>query len=137
MSTLARFFSVRGRLSRIDFLHDSFLACGFFVVAVLSAYLVTNHLEIGSRASWGLWIAVIAVGSLSLACLGVRRVHDLGRSGLWVFVAFIPYLSDFFDLGLWFLDGTPGPNYYGNEPVVRHPNSWVRRIPGYRLTRGD
>jgi uncharacterized membrane protein YhaH (DUF805 family) len=137
MNTLARFFSVRGRLSRIDYLHDSFVACGFFVIAVLTAYLVTNYSQIGSRASWVLWIAVIAVGLLSLGSLGVRRVHDLGRSGLWVFVAFIPYLSDLFDLGLWLLDGTPGPNYYGDDPIVRHPNSWVSRIPGFRLTRSN
>jgi uncharacterized membrane protein YhaH (DUF805 family) len=51
--------------------------------------------------------------------IAVKRWHDRGKSGWWVFIAFVPVIG-----GLWylvecgFLKGTAGPNAYGPDPLV-------------------
>lgn len=48
--------------------------------------------------------------------VAVRRLHDVGKSGFYVFINFIPIVG-----GIWFIvlmctDGTPGENQYGPNP---------------------
>ena len=47
--------------------------------------------------------------------VGVRRMHDIGKSGLFVLLAFIPLVNLFF-LYLCILESQPGANKWG-EPV--------------------
>ncbi|HLY77843.1 MAG TPA: DUF805 domain-containing protein [Caulobacteraceae bacterium] len=53
---------------------------------------------------------------ISLA-LQIKRWHDRDKSGVWVFINFIPLVG-----GIWaliecgFMDGTMGPNKYGPSP---------------------
>ncbi len=50
----------------------------------------------------------------------IRRFHDKDKSGLWVLITFIPILGNIFELiSLGFLEGTVGPNRYGDDPVSR------------------
>lgn len=46
--------------------------------------------------------------------LGVRRMHDIGKSGSWLFINFIPIIG-----GIWFLilaiKESDGPNQYGEK----------------------
>ena len=44
----------------------------------------------------------------------VKRWHDRGKSGVWMFVGFIPVIGPLWTLvELMFLDGEPGPNKFG------------------------
>lgn len=46
----------------------------------------------------------------------VRRLHDVGRSGLWYLMILIPLIGAFILL-YWFIkDGDLGPNEYGEDP---------------------
>ena len=51
--------------------------------------------------------------------VGVRRLHDTGRPGGWLFIALIPFVGVFVLLYYLVLDGTPGPNQYGPDPLGR------------------
>ena len=51
----------------------------------------------------------------SLAIM-VRRLHDIGRSGWWYFIAFVPFVGGIVLLIFTFLDSEPGPNLYGPNP---------------------
>ena len=54
----------------------------------------------------------IIIPSISL---GVRRLHDLGKSGLFMLFALVPILN--IVLIVWFAtEGVPGPNEFGNDP---------------------
>jgi len=44
-----------------------------------------------------------------------RRLHDIGRSGWWMLIGFIP-LAGLVILVFNFLDSQPGPNVYGPNP---------------------
>lgn len=52
--------------------------------------------------------------------VGVRRLHDIGRSGWWLLIDFVPF-GCFVLLVFLVLDGTPGPNQYGPDPKGRAP----------------
>ena len=51
--------------------------------------------------------------------IGVRRLHDIGRSGWWLLLSFIPIIG-FLVLLYWFVqDSEPGDNQYGPNPKGR------------------
>lgn len=50
--------------------------------------------------------------------VSVRRMHDLGKSGWWIFIALIPLIGIIL-LIYWFVSrGTEGPNEYGPDPLA-------------------
>jgi len=46
----------------------------------------------------------------------VRRLHDIGKSGWFYFVALIPFIGAIWLLILLFQEGDNGPNEYGPDP---------------------
>ena len=46
----------------------------------------------------------------------VRRLHDIGRSGLWILVGLVPCVGWIILLVWEATDGTPGPNEFGPDP---------------------
>jgi uncharacterized membrane protein YhaH (DUF805 family) len=64
----------------------------------------------------GIMVGVLAIwGGLAIS---IKRWHDRGKSGWWIFIGAIPIIG-----GLWvlietgFLEGDPGPNQYGPNPL--------------------
>jgi uncharacterized membrane protein YhaH (DUF805 family) len=46
----------------------------------------------------------------------VRRLHDSGRSGWWIFISLVPYIGNLWLLVLMCFDGDVGRNQYGADP---------------------
>jgi uncharacterized membrane protein YhaH (DUF805 family) len=46
----------------------------------------------------------------------VRRLHDTGRTGWWILIAFIPLIGAIVLLVFMVLDSQPGDNEYGPNP---------------------
>jgi uncharacterized membrane protein YhaH (DUF805 family) len=68
----------------------------------------------------GFLFLVIVVGLLapSLA-VNVRRLHDIGKSGWFLFIVCIPLIGAFILL-IWHCQrGTPGDNRFGPDPLGR------------------
>lgn len=57
----------------------------------------------------------LAVFIPTLAVL-VRRLHDLGRTGWWVLLGFVPIIGGLILLIMLLFDSQPGPNQYGPNP---------------------
>jgi uncharacterized membrane protein YhaH (DUF805 family) len=66
-------------------------------------------------ALWLLGIFIMGILVPSLAVI-VRRLHDLGKSGGYFFVRFIPIVGGIWYLVLMCTDGTWGSNQYGPNP---------------------
>ena len=49
--------------------------------------------------------------------LGVRRCHDVEKSGWWLLLGLIPYINVAWGLYLIFKRGTIGQNKYGDDPI--------------------
>jgi uncharacterized membrane protein YhaH (DUF805 family) len=63
-----------------------------------------------------LYLAAIIV---PLTAVAVRRFHDQDKSGWLLFLTFIPYVGLFIMIGFMVVDGTAGPNRYGDDPKGR------------------
>ena len=46
----------------------------------------------------------------------VRRLHDTGRSGGWIFIGLVPFVGGIILLVFTCTDGKPGVNQYGPNP---------------------
>jgi uncharacterized membrane protein YhaH (DUF805 family) len=57
----------------------------------------------------------LAVLLPSLA-VGVRRLHDTGRSGWWLLISLIPLIGAIVLVVFFATDGEPQPNAYGPDP---------------------
>ena len=55
----------------------------------------------------------LLVPSIALA---VRRLHDIGKSGWWYLIVFIPIIGILVLLYFFVLDSQPGSNQYGPNP---------------------
>ena len=54
---------------------------------------------------------------LPALCVLVRRLHDLGKSGWWILIAFIPLLGIIVLLVFMVTEGEQLPNQYGEVPT--------------------
>ena len=63
-------------------------------------------------------LGVIYSLAVLLPGLGVtiRRLHDTGRAGWWVFISVIPLIGQIWLLILLCLEGDSGSNQYGEDP---------------------
>jgi len=99
----------------------------YFALAngLISILLVVIGVIIGSvfgDALTGGIIGYVLFGLYALATLlpglgvVVRRLHDVGKSGWFYFVAFIPFIGGIWILILFCTEGNRGPNQYGPDP---------------------
>ncbi|HEV2748517.1 MAG TPA: DUF805 domain-containing protein [Allosphingosinicella sp.] len=58
--------------------------------------------------------AALVTPSLAVA---IRRLHDIGRSGWWLLMIFVPILGLLVLIYFFVLEGTRGPNGYGPDPL--------------------
>ncbi|WP_297070652.1 DUF805 domain-containing protein [uncultured Duncaniella sp.] len=99
----------QGRASRSEYWWFA-LFC-FIVGAVISALFF-----------WSETIETIVSGIFSLALLlpslglAVRRLHDTGRSGWWIFINLIPFLGTLVYLYFVVQPSQPVPNQWGGVP---------------------
>ncbi len=78
--------------------------------AVLDFYLIE-----GMGILVGLYIFLIIIPSLSVT---VRRLHDTGKSGLWVLLSLIPIIGAIVLLVFTVQDSVPSENEYGLNPIA-------------------
>ena len=55
--------------------------------------------------------------------VSVRRLHDIGKSGFWLFIALIPFIGAIILLVFMVRDSDPGDNQYGPNPKTMEPMS--------------
>ncbi|MFC4724153.1 DUF805 domain-containing protein [Glycocaulis abyssi] len=62
---------------------------------------------------------LFALGSLIPAiAVGVRRLHDTGRSGWWILIGLVPLVGFIVLLIFYVMDSQPGVNQHGPNPRV-------------------
>lgn len=61
----------------------------------------------------GLYTLAVLVPSIAVA---VRRLHDIGKSGWWYFIALVPLIGGIWLLVLFVTDGNKGANEFGEDP---------------------
>ena len=101
-------FSPNGRVSRRWYWYTQLVMLPFQSIVYLSEDPV--------------WLLIAFAGLLLILVPGlmisIKRWHDLGKSGWWVFINAVPMIGPIY--ALWqqgFGEGTPGSNSYGPDPL--------------------
>jgi uncharacterized membrane protein YhaH (DUF805 family) len=113
-SVFRQYVTFRGRACRAEFWW--FQVFHLLVsLAINVLYLATGHHQPGFLLS--LWELAILLPGLAV---GVRRLHDVGRSGWWSFLILVPFGGII--LIVWNVRrGTRGDNKYGSDPLLAVP----------------
>jgi len=115
-----RYAKFDGRATRSEFWYFAlFSFIGSFIFGLIDALIVNPMLGAtpGQMGQGGFlqFIFALALMVPSIA-LAVRRLHDIGKSGWWYLIAFIPIVGVLVLLYFFVLDSQPGSNQYGPNP---------------------
>lgn len=114
-------FTTQGRLNRYPyFKYLMLLWLASFVIGVVFGFLGTiltgDSDSMLTVAPTGLFSLCTSVGSFMI---GIRRLHDLDKSGWFMLLVLIPFVNIIFALYLLLAQGTVGYNKYGADPLAR------------------
>ncbi|MCR8666505.1 DUF805 domain-containing protein [Aestuariibaculum sp. M13] len=84
----------------------------FGLIAISVAITLTSD-AFGFLSLYFIYILAMIIPSLAVS---VRRLHDIGKSGWYYLVAFIPFIGTFWLLFLLITEGEKGSNTYGPDP---------------------
>jgi uncharacterized membrane protein YhaH (DUF805 family) len=114
MTVLKKYTVFSGRARRKEY----WMFVLFNIIFSFVAAFLDNVLGIADKSTgYGIFSILYSLGVLlpSLA-VAVRRLHDIGKSGWWYFIALIPLIGGIWLLVLFATDGQPGVNQYGPNP---------------------
>lgn len=115
-------FSFDGRLDRNTYLTARSV---WYAVNVFAFYELWRQIlqailaqQIGAAGPWALLALVLfVVGQWVTLAMQVKRWHDRDRDAIWVGIGLVPVIGPIWTLvELMFLEGTPGPNRFGDPP---------------------
>ena len=88
----------------------------YWILFIIVADIVAGAIDyaIGIQVVTGLFGLATILPNLAVA---IRRLHDLDRTGWWIFIGLIP-LVGWIILIIWYCTrGTAGPNRFGPDPL--------------------
>jgi uncharacterized membrane protein YhaH (DUF805 family) len=88
----------------------------YWILFIIIADIVAGIIDygIGTQVVTGLFGLATLLPNLAVA---IRRLHDLDRTGWWIFIGLIP-LVGWIILIIWYCTrGTAGPNRFGPDPL--------------------
>jgi uncharacterized membrane protein YhaH (DUF805 family) len=88
----------------------------YWVLFIIIAEIVTSIIDyaIGAQVLTGIFGLATLLPNIAVA---IRRLHDLDRTGWWIFLGLIPVIGTIILL-IWFCTrGTAGPNRFGPDPL--------------------
>ncbi|MGF1698933.1 DUF805 domain-containing protein [Photobacterium makurazakiensis] len=110
-------FSFKGRMRRRDY----WLYSVPVLLVSLPVFIYSSPENVANNPILNL-LSMLILGFVFWAslALNIKRLHDRNKSAWWVILTLLPIIGPIFvivDLGI--LDGTKGPNQYGDDPKGR------------------
>ncbi len=102
------YFDFEGRARRAEFWWYTLV---YFIIAVILG-VIQSILGLGSALT-GLLSVALLLPSLGV---GVRRLHDIGRSGWWILIGIIPIVGWIVVIYWYVQPGNVGANPFGPDP---------------------
>ena len=107
LKVMSNYFSVQGRARRQEY----WMYFLVYLLIVVAAALLDGVLGMG------LLSALVTLAHLVPSItVGVRRLHDIDRSGWWLLIALLPLIGWIIALYWAIKEGDSGDNRYGVDP---------------------
>lgn len=87
----------------------------FLCNSIIQVLLVMIDLKTGTGMLFGLYAVAVIMPGFSV---GVRRLHDIGKSGWWMFITFVPIIGGILLLVYLCKDSQQEENSYGPNPKL-------------------
>lgn len=105
---ISNYFNFNGRARRKEFWMFTLINLIIYLVLFAIEFAITNSMLITSLYGLAMLIPSIAVG--------IRRLHDTGKSGWFLLINLIPFLGALILIYFLAQEGNQGPNEYGADP---------------------
>jgi len=114
ITALKKYATFSGRSQRAEYWYFVLFSIIIFIgLAILDSVTGTYNAETG----YGLLTSIFSVATfLPSLAVGVRRLHDTGRSGWWLLIGLIPLIGVIVLLVFLVKDSAAGDNMYGANP---------------------
>jgi len=77
---------------------------------------ITSQSSLLSSVGFGLYMLYALATLVPSIAVGVRRLHDTGKSGWMLLIGLIPIIGGIWLLILFVTEGNKGDNQYGSDP---------------------
>ena len=114
LEVLKKYAVFNGRATRGEYWYFAlFNVIISIVLLVIDVVIGTYSAEAGLGLLGGVYALAVLIPSIAV---GVRRLHDTGRSGWWLLIVLIPLIGAIVLLVFTVQDSKPGENQYGPNP---------------------
>ena len=115
-SVFSKFVTFSGRASRSEFWYFALFELFVYVVLSLLGWLFSGPAGNipGFVSVLGSLFGLITV--LPGLAVSVRRMHDIGKGGGWIFISLVPLIGQIWFIILAATKGEPYPNRFGTIP---------------------
>lgn len=107
LDVLKNYVGFEGRARRKEYW--MFALFNYLIITVLVVFGMLTKITFFSV----IYYLAILVPALAV---NIRRLHDIGKGGVWLLIAFIPLVGAIWLLVLQCTEGTRGDNIYGEDP---------------------
>lgn len=122
---LKRYADFSGRSRRKEYwmfvLFQLIIIFGLLILSGLTGGFSTDAAS-GMYSGSGLFIGIIMIFALAMLipslAVQVRRFHDQDKSGWFILLSFVPFVGGLIVLVFMCLEGTQGPNRFGEDPKM-------------------
>lgn len=104
-----KYFVIQGRASKSEFWWFQLI----WVVSYLSILIFKNETVVF------FCIGIIIIIAIPLFTVGIRRLHDTNKSGLYVLWSLLPFIGGVVVLAFMIGEGSKGKNQYGENPLKK------------------
>jgi uncharacterized membrane protein YhaH (DUF805 family) len=116
LAVVGKYATFKGRACRSEYWYFFLFYVLIFVgLSIVDGIFDTYNSEQSVGLLSGLFAIAMALPSLAV---GVRRLHDTGRSGWWLLIGFVPLIGGIVLLVFAVRDSNPGQNAYGPNPKL-------------------
>ena len=114
VDVLKKYAVFSGRAQRQEYWMFTLFNIIITLVLFIIAGVIATALEIAAAGLLpNLYTLAVLLPGIAVT---VRRLHDTGRSGWWLLIAFVPFIGAIVLLVFYVQDSQPGENQFGPNP---------------------
>ena len=116
LAAMKKYIDFSGRARRKEYWMFILFNLIFGVVALILDFTLGS---INENLGYGLFYSLFSLGIiLPTWSVTIRRLHDVGKSGWWIFIGLLPFIGGIWLFILTITDGQADLNRYGTNPKL-------------------
>lgn len=116
LAAMKKYIDFSGRARRKEYWMFILFNLIFGVVALILDFTLGS---INENLGYGLFYSLFSLGIiLPTWSVTIRRLHDVGKSGWWIFIGLLPFIGGIWLFILTITDGQANSNRYGTNPKL-------------------